>query len=68
LGLSERADRLFTIEATLDQTLGNWFHFIKPTHRIKNLLTVKYFILLLLPSLVGCCKIAVLKNAFNKVG
>jgi hypothetical protein len=54
---SEHVARLFTIEVTLDQTLGNWCHFIKPSHRIKNLLTVKqslnavsYF---LLPSLVG---------------
>jgi hypothetical protein len=30
-----------TIEATVDQTLGNWYHRIKPTHRIKNLVTVK---------------------------
>jgi hypothetical protein len=54
LGLSERVVRLFTIEATSDQTLGNWYHFIKAIHRIKDLLTVKDFILLLLPSLVGC--------------
>jgi hypothetical protein len=33
--------RLFLIEGSLDQTLGNWYHFIKPIHRIKNLLTVK---------------------------
>jgi hypothetical protein len=32
---------LFTIEAISRQTLGNWYHFIKPIHRIKNLLTVK---------------------------
>jgi hypothetical protein len=38
---SGRVVRLFRIEVTLDQILGNWFHFIKPTHRIKNLLTVK---------------------------
>jgi hypothetical protein len=35
---SERVVRLFTIEVTLDQTLENWYHFIKPIHRIKNLL------------------------------
>jgi hypothetical protein len=29
------------LEVTLDQTLGNWSHFIKPIHRIENLLTVK---------------------------
>jgi hypothetical protein len=40
-GRSERVVLLFTIEVTLDQTLGNWCHFIKPNHRIKNLLTVK---------------------------
>jgi hypothetical protein len=33
--------RLFTFEVTLDQTLGNLYHFIKPIHRFKNLLTVK---------------------------
>jgi hypothetical protein len=32
--------RLFTIEVTSGQKLGNWHHFIKPIHRIKNLLTV----------------------------
>jgi hypothetical protein len=26
---------------TLDETLGNWSHFLKPVHRIKNSLTVK---------------------------
>jgi hypothetical protein len=39
--LSERVDSLFTIEVTLEQKLGNWYHFIKRTHRIKNLLTAK---------------------------
>jgi hypothetical protein len=41
VGPSERIFRLFTVEVTLDQTLGNWYHFIKPINRIKNLLTVK---------------------------
>jgi hypothetical protein len=40
MGSSERV-RFFTIEATLDHTLRNWYHFIKPIHRIKNLLTVR---------------------------
>jgi hypothetical protein len=43
VGPSERDVRSFTIEVTLDQTLGNWYHF-KPIHRIKNLLTVKYLL------------------------
>jgi hypothetical protein len=38
---SQGAVRLFTIEVNLDQTLGNWYHFTKPTHCIKNLLTLK---------------------------
>jgi hypothetical protein len=41
VGPSEPVVRLFTTEVTLDQTMGNWYHFIKPIHRIKNLLTVK---------------------------
>jgi hypothetical protein len=41
VGPSKRIVRLFTTEVTLDQTLGNWYHFIKPIHHIKNLLTVK---------------------------
>jgi hypothetical protein len=41
LGPSERTVRLFSIEVTLDQTLGNWYHLMKPIHCIKNLLTVK---------------------------
>jgi hypothetical protein len=32
---------LFTVEVTSDQTLGNWYCFIKPIHCIKNLLTVR---------------------------
>jgi hypothetical protein len=40
-GPSERVLRLFTIEVNTDQTLGNWYHFMKPVRRIKNLLTVK---------------------------
>jgi hypothetical protein len=39
MGPSVGVVRLFTIEMTLDQTFENWYHFIKPTHRIKNLLT-----------------------------
>jgi hypothetical protein len=38
VGPSERVAPVFTIEQTPDQT---WCHFIKPTHRIKNLLRVK---------------------------
>jgi hypothetical protein len=38
---SERVAPIFTIEVTLEQTLGNWYHLIKTIHRIKNLLTVK---------------------------
>jgi hypothetical protein len=41
VGPSESVVCLFTVEVTLDQTLGNWYQFIKPIHRIKNLLTVK---------------------------
>jgi hypothetical protein len=41
VGPSKRFVCLFTIGVTSDQTLGNWSHFIKPIHRIKNLLTVK---------------------------
>jgi hypothetical protein len=44
VGPSECVVRLFTIEVTLDQTLGNWYQFIKPIHRIKNLLTLKYLL------------------------
>jgi hypothetical protein len=39
MGHSERIFHLFPIEVTLDQTMINWYHFIKPIHRIKNLLT-----------------------------
>jgi hypothetical protein len=38
---SEGTVRLFTIEVTSDQTLGNWYHVTKPIHGIKNLVTVK---------------------------
>jgi hypothetical protein len=54
---SERVVRLFTTEVTLNQTLGNWYYFIKPIHCIKNLLTVEllnvvsYFIIV-----TGCSK------------
>jgi hypothetical protein len=41
---SGRVFRLLTIEVTLYQTLGNWYHFIEPILRIKNLLTVKYIL------------------------
>jgi hypothetical protein len=40
VGTSNRIIRLFVIEVALDQILGNWYHFIKPTHRINNLLIV----------------------------
>jgi hypothetical protein len=43
-GPSERGVLLFTIEVTLNQTLGNWYHFMKPIHRIKHLLTVKWLL------------------------
>jgi hypothetical protein len=36
VGPSECVVSLLTIEVSLDQTLGNWYHFIKPIHRIKN--------------------------------
>jgi hypothetical protein len=36
-----RTRRFFTIEVALDQTLGNWYHFMKPIHRINNLLIVR---------------------------
>lgn len=38
---SEYVVDLFTIEVTLDQALGNGYHFNKPIHRIKNFLAVK---------------------------
>jgi hypothetical protein len=41
LGPSDRVVLLFTKEVTLYETLGNCYHFIKPIHRIKNLLSVK---------------------------
>jgi hypothetical protein len=41
VGPSKCDVRLFMTEVTSDQTLGNWYHFIKPSHHIKNLLTVK---------------------------
>jgi hypothetical protein len=60
VGRSECVVHLFTTEVTSDQALGNWYHFIKPIHCIKNLLTVKwllnvvfYFIII---SLSGLCK------------
>jgi hypothetical protein len=31
---------LFAVELTLDLTLENWYHFIKPICHIKNLLTM----------------------------
>jgi hypothetical protein len=61
MGSSERFVRLFTTEVGLDQTLGNWYHFIKPIHRIKNLVRVKkllnavsYFVVIIFLS--GLCK------------
>jgi hypothetical protein len=60
--------RLFTIEATLDETFGNWYHFIKPTHRIRNLLTVKQLLNAVsyyLPQ--WTVQTAVLKNALYRV-
>jgi hypothetical protein len=70
VGPSEHVVHLFTIEVTLDQTLGNWYHFIKPIHRNKNLLIVKYLI-----NVVSCFIIflsglqsAILRNAFYMVG
>jgi hypothetical protein len=41
VGSSERVVRIFAIEITLGQTLGNWHHFIMSIRRIENLLTVK---------------------------
>lgn len=38
LGPFERVVRVFTAEVTLDQTMGNWYHF-KPTNLMKQLLT-----------------------------
>jgi hypothetical protein len=42
MGLSEHVVHLFTIEVTFEETLGNWYHVIKPIHGIQNLLTVKF--------------------------
>jgi hypothetical protein len=41
VGPSESYILLFAVEVTLDETLGNWYHLIKPLNHIKNLLTVK---------------------------
>jgi hypothetical protein len=41
VGLSEHVVLLLMIEVILDQILVNWYLFMKPIHRIKNLLTVK---------------------------
>jgi hypothetical protein len=41
VGPSERVVHLFTIEMASDYILRNWYHFIKPNHRVKNLLAVK---------------------------
>jgi hypothetical protein len=35
-GLPNHTVNLLLLEMTLDQTLGNWFHFIKLIHHIKN--------------------------------
>lgn len=70
---SDRFVRLFTIEVPIDQMLGRWYYFIKPIHRINNLLTAKwllhmvsYFIVLVFRS--GLCKTAVLKNTVYRSG
>jgi hypothetical protein len=44
VGPSERFVRLFTVEVTSDQALGKCYPFIKPIHRIKNLLIVKWLL------------------------
>jgi hypothetical protein len=44
VGPFESVFHLFTIEVTLDRTLGNWYHLIKSNHCFKNLLTVKYLL------------------------
>jgi hypothetical protein len=41
VGLSERSVRHFTVEAIIDRALRNFYHFFKPIHLIKNLLTMK---------------------------
>jgi hypothetical protein len=41
VGLSERGVRSFTVEVIIDRALGNFYHFVKGFHRIKNLLTMK---------------------------
>jgi hypothetical protein len=41
VGVSGSGVPFFTMEVTLDQTPGNWCHFIEPIHRIENVLTVK---------------------------
>jgi hypothetical protein len=38
----ERVVRLFMTEVTLNRTLGNLYDFMKPTHRFKDLLTMKW--------------------------
>jgi hypothetical protein len=72
VGPSECIVRLFTSEVTSDQTWGNWYHFIKPIHRIKNLLKAKwllnvvsYFVGIIFLSRVA--QTAILKNAFYGV-
>jgi hypothetical protein len=60
VGPSMRVVRLVKIEVTLDQALGNWYHF-KPIHRIKHLLTVKYLLnavsyFIVIIFLSGLCK------------
>jgi hypothetical protein len=42
MGPSERLVPLLTTEVTLDQTLGNWYHFIKPIHRIRIFFLVSW--------------------------
>jgi hypothetical protein len=64
---------LFTAEMTSDQTLGKWYHIVKPIYRNKNLLKVKnvtkYGISFYWYHLPYCvAQTAVLNNNFFKVG
>jgi hypothetical protein len=45
VGPSERVVYLFTIEVTLDQTLGNWYHFMALRIFIN---VVSYFIVIII--------------------
>jgi hypothetical protein len=69
MGPPKRDVPLFMTEVTLDQTLGNWYHFIKPIHHSKNLLTVKQLLIVVYYFIViVVVQTAILKNAFYKVG